>query len=150
MMAFFLTQWPNPDPVSVPVAQPFKIRVCDFAEPTGRFVNQRVEVEATVTMNFHMDRLSPPHYVLHPIKYCRPSDSFIFADLDLENYRGRNSDLSRLFQRELLGYEIDLKITGTLILLPPSNQNYLFYYRVVPDDIEIISQWRKFEPKGAA
>jgi hypothetical protein len=148
LTAFFLLSWPDPGPVSLPVAEPIRISVCDLEEPSGRFVNQRVEVTATV-----YEISDPRRLVLYPAEYvCKyaPVDNSVFTELDLEDYAGPDSNLMNLFETERRGFEIDLKITGTIRKLPLSDRNHLFFYSLEPDNIEIISPWRKFEPKGAA
>ncbi|MEP6847272.1 MAG: hypothetical protein ABI999_00320 [Acidobacteriota bacterium] len=125
-----------------------RIDACDLG---SRFVGKRIIVEATIWS-------TGDHVIVYPISYCHDGwNGFIFTDLDLTNYIGRDRGLADILQGKRFTNEVDVRIEGTVKRSPLKRDSFNriigpsgFDYTIEPTDIEIISPLRKFTPKAAA
>jgi len=123
------------------------VNVFEMSEKSGKFVGKSVIVDATIYATGDYVRVSP-NLPCHDI--CDPEgfDPFVLIDLDLTNYFGPNQSLKYLLRERKPFSEIDVRIRGTVKRI--FDPDHLFLYSIEPENIEVISQWRKFEPKGSA
>jgi hypothetical protein len=92
--------------------------------------------------------------ILHPDN-CnfRGETDLFFAELELDAYFGKLNNLKTLLEGKNKESrddfkEVDVKVTGTAKIITKANGYKI--YSITPIEIEIISPFRKFTPKGAA
>jgi hypothetical protein len=116
--------------------------VCELMNPRKSFNGQSIVTEATI---YQID----DHVMVYPNSYCvDDADIFIWVQLDLTNYFGPNQELRYLLPNKKPFSEIDVRIYGTVL-----ERKSIIHEKmnmIVPTKIELISPWRKFEPKAAA
>jgi hypothetical protein len=108
-------------------------------------------VVATVYhVSWNVDWGSEDFLFVHPLLPlgCANSDfdPFITTELDLHRYAGPNSNLK--FALGPFEREVDVRILGTV--KKAEKRGSLVEYKIEPEDIELVSPWREFTPKGAA
>ncbi|HEY8559657.1 MAG TPA: hypothetical protein VIL74_04575 [Pyrinomonadaceae bacterium] len=92
--------------------------------------------------------------ILYPENcYYRGDVDLIFAKLELDSYLGNASNLNVLLERRKgepreEPKEVDVKVTGTAKIVTEADGYKM--YSITPVDIQIISSFRDFTPKGAA
>lgn len=135
---------PESEPeLTYPMRDHMHITACDLGESTGKFVGQTVVLEATVYA-------VGSKVIIYPTSFCDSRyDPFVNSYVDFTGYSGRNKEISYLLTRDGKPFsEVDVRIRGS-VSRAPTNAD-LWYFTVSPSDIEMITPWRKFEPKGAA
>ena len=125
-----------------------RVNACELSESGGRFIDTRISVDATIWhVSWSNKQQSADFVMVEQIEPCHgPYDPFINTELDLQNYIGPNQNL-----KDVLGpfkREVDVRIVGTL--KRSEKQDHLVFYRIVPEEIQLISPWRKFTTKAAS
>ena len=132
--------------LSMPEPKPTQISACQLLDEPENFDGKLVSFEAVVYVIYDGT------VVLYP-NCNRQTDNFIFAKLELGSYTGTFSNLKTLLEgRNRTSRddfkEVDIRVVGTAKITYDS-KGYK-WYSVSPSNIEVISTFRKFEPKGAA
>jgi hypothetical protein len=126
---------------------PLTVSACDLDEPSGKLLGKLILIDAIVWHVAWNKEGSEDFVLVEPLpSACSGFDPSVTTELDLRNYSGPNKNLeSRLgrFKRE-----VDIQIVGKVKMSEKGYPEVL--YRIVPENIKIISTWRRFTPKGAA
>jgi hypothetical protein len=138
----------SPEPVSSIIDEfpdAISLNVCELSETAGKWVGKRVVIDATI---YSVD----DQFIVYPISGSCLSfetfDSFVFTDLDLDNYFGPNQNLKYILRDKRPKSEVDVRIEGIVRRAPKNNE--LVYYLIDSSNMTIISPLRKFTPKGGA
>ena len=128
------------------VPMPTQTSTCRLVDEPNWFDGKLVSFEAIVYV------IRDGTVILLP-KDCFKPDPFVFIRLELNSYTGTNSNLktflksrNRTSEGDLK--EVDVKIIGTAKIIYDV-EGYK-WFSITPTNINIISAFRKFEPKGAA
>ena len=132
---------------------PIETSVCQIEDYSNDFKGKTVSFKATT---FAFDR----ELILYPLHCTMQGDGsnyFLDPTLELRNFRGTNNNLITILQSQRPpsnhpNYkdvkEVDIKVTGIVKEFYDEDGHKI--YSVVPEQIEIISAFRQFTPKGAA
>ena len=123
---------------------------CQLMDEPHRFDGKLVSFQATayITYDINYDE----KIILYPNEWSCRAGKFTYVYMELDSYNGNYSNLKSLLEGEDLksldGKEVDVQVIGTA--QPTYEDDGSLYYSFSPEDIKIISSFRKFESKGGA
>ena len=133
---------------SIPEQTAIQTSVCHIEEAPNNFDGKSVIFDATAYVVYDGT------IILYPVN-CNSVyiGNLNFSKLELKSYTGMHSNLTTFLEGGRLNSgenfkEVDIKVTGTMKITYDGEGDK--WYSVTPTNIEIISSFREFEPKGAA